>query len=152
MVVNYTFYSLALIITIIATIFDIKRRIIPNFVPIILTLIGLIRILHSLENKEIIFDAIAGLILSTAVCLLCKVISRSGLGMGDVKLIISLGLLLGVSNMSIVLLVTCISSFVFGVIQLILLHKDKDSTFPFAPFITIGIVVWMIGYFKEVVF
>lgn len=152
MVVNYAFYSLALIISIIATIFDIKRRIIPNFVPIILILMGLIRILHSLENKELIFDAIAGLILSTAVCLLCKVISRSGLGMGDVKLIISLGLLLGVSNMSIVLLVTCVSSFVFGAIQLILLHKDKDSTFPFAPFITVGIAVWMIGYFKEVVF
>ena len=144
--------GISLLLSIFATIFDIKRRIIPNFIPAMFIILGFVRLFIFHEEKPVLVEVIAGLILSSAICLICNFISKSGIGMGDIKLIISLGWFLGFLSFSRVLLVTCISSFAFGVIQLLFFHKKKNTTYPFAPFLMIGILIRILDLLRGVLF
>ena len=65
------------------------------------------------------------------------------MGFGDVKLMASLGLFLGVKNILVITLLSFIIGAIIGIILLVIRKKDKSSYIPFGPFIVIAVIIIM---------
>lgn len=78
------------------------------------------------------------------VCVICMILSRGSLGMGDLKLIILMALFLGIEGICYSMFISIFISFVFAIILLILKKKTRKDVIPFAPFILTGTFVSLI--------
>lgn len=130
------------IIMIIAVISDIKYQIIPNKVTYFS--IGLFLILRLFIHPLPIWGYLFGAIISSGILLLLAIVSRGGMGGGDIKLFVVIGLVLGWQD---TLLALFLSAFIGGIISIILLIfklVNRKQMIPFGPFIFIGT---MVAYF-----
>ena len=119
-----------------SAIVDIKKRIIPNTLVIIMFVLS---ILHNKNVEFIIFGVIAAVLPILLVHLLTK--KQNGIGFGDVKLSAVVGAFLGIE----VVMVTLLISSVLGAIYAIILHVfKKQQEIPFAPFMFMGVCITMI--------
>ena len=74
----------------------------------------------------------------------CFLISRGGLGAGDLKLYCALGLCYGLYGIMAILFYSLLASVVIGIVLLIA-HKAKfKTTIPMAPFALIGLTVFLL--------
>lgn len=78
------------------------------------------------------------------LCMLCAVISKGSLGMGDVKLLMLMALFLGIEGICYSLFVSLVFSFVIASGLLIFKKKSRSDVIPFAPFILAGTCVSII--------
>ena len=74
--------------------------------------------------------------------LLCKLVSRDGVGFGDVKLLIVFGLFAGIDMSIETIVYTFLVMFAVFVILLLLGKVKRQSMIPFAPFLYIGSVIY----------
>ena len=79
-----------------------------------------------------------------AVLGLCRLVSRGGVGMGDVKLLSAMGLLLGLYGSMCVLLYAQLAALVWAVVLLVRRKASWKDTLPFAPFFTAGFLLCLI--------
>lgn len=121
---------------IVISLIDYKTQIIPD------GLVGVIAVSGALYNllyaPQGIMDMLLGGAIGFAVMLLIFVISRGGMGGGDVKLSTAVDLWLGVEGTLLFLLLAFI---IGGVISLLLLVsglKSKGDAIPFGPFLCIS--------------
>lgn len=97
---------------------------------------------------ELIFarDLLSEVLLSEGIALLsmialaavCMLITRRGLGMGDVKLFVLMALMQGIAGVISSLFGSLLVAFVFSVFLLLFKKKSKKDFIPFAPCILIG--------------
>jgi len=106
---------------------DYRFRMIPNKASALLIMVTFIQIILPIEGDFFISasERILGALVPAIVLFLLYQISSKGLGGGDYKLILSLGLFLGISTLSLVLMGACILSILYCVI------RRKDAV-PFA--------------------
>lgn len=78
------------------------------------------------------------------VCMLCAVISKGSLGMGDVKLLMLMAMFLGIEGICYSLFMSLLFSFVIASSLLIFKKKTRNDVIPFAPFILAGTCVSII--------
>ena len=94
--------------------------------------------------STIIGKSVIGLLIGLLFMGTCFLISRGGLGGGDVKLYSLLGLCYGLYGVITILLYSLLSSVIVGVILLVT-HKAKfKSTMAMAPFALIGLTVFIL--------
>lgn len=154
----YSMYRMAYIPTIIArhltamcglavsAVTDIKAKLIPNLVCIVMIILWAVEIAVNviLGETNLLFEleaALIGAALGGGLLLVGRLISRNGMGMGDIKLMFAAGLLLGFDDMFGLLLWGLILSLVFSLV-LIIMKKAKGSTLIcMAPFFLAGEVV-----------
>lgn len=129
MLINITY----LIILFIASIFDIKNRIIPNTLNILILILAIFN--FRVEN-------LLGLIL--AFLLLIISVNTNAFGGGDIKLIGAVGLLFGFSKVFEIFIFSALIFAVFGLIYLLIKGKGKSLAFPFVPFIFLGSLIEII--------
>lgn len=130
----------------IAAFYDKKAFRIPNKLIIFgLGAWGTITILEFVSGQESFGPellssaiAIAALIVLSVVCLL---ITRKGIGMGDVKLFVLMGAFQGIIGVMSSMAATLLIAFVYGICLLVLKKKDRKDSIPFAPCILIGTLV-----------
>ncbi len=134
---------------------DIKYRIVPDQLIILLAAPAIGLVPYHDHWKDCLFGAIAGFCVMAAVAGLGKLTyKRESLGGGDIKLFATLGLLLGTTGiLSTIILTTLISA---GHLLWLLGRKKirKTDTVPMVPYIAIGTAVYMVflwGY-EEVFF
>lgn len=130
------------LIMITVTLTDLKYQIIPN--KIVYPGIVLILLLRLFINPLPIWSYLLGGAIFGGLILLIAVISKGGMGGGDIKLFFLVGLALGVQN---TLLAFFISSFAGAIVGggLLLFRKViAKQLIPFGPFIFVGA---MIAYF-----
>lgn len=137
--------ALAFVSVLIPIIFiDLKHQIIPDT----LNLTGVLLGLMTLPLREIsVFNSLLAAVLGGTVLLLIAIISRGGMGGGDVKMMAWMGLFLG---WKLTLLALFISFIVGGLGSLILILcgfvKRKDFI-PFGPFLAVGgLTAYVFGY------
>lgn len=119
-----------------SAVFDAKYMILPDFSTYILILIGL----YWWQNWWV------ALMASGFLLFLHLITKGKGMGMGDVKLAIFMGLLLGWPNIIIAMYVAFISGAVVGLICLGLKKKNRKSEIAFGPFLILGTgVAWYYG-------
>ena len=96
-------------------------------------------LLHTLlVEPDALFDALSGGMLAFVIMLVIFVISRGGMGGGDVKLSAAVGLWLGVEGSLLFLLLAFVMG---GIISLLLLAagvKNRNDAVPFGPFLCVS--------------
>lgn len=145
---DYTgLYKYVIVITIIflAVIIDIKKRIIPNKLCVILLLVVMLfdcyQIFLQLENAKVFgLSFLLGGGIAFVIFFISMLISRGGIGAGDVKLITIIGLCVGSTNILNVIFYTLLASFIYSIIMLVLRKVKLKDFIAMAPFIYIGML------------
>lgn len=128
------------------SIIDIKRRVIPNGFSVAVAASGLaLWAAKTLVNRpgwrEYWSSAIFGLLIGAGVCVLCRLIVKEGIGLGDVKLMLALGLYQGMLIFPQMLAVSSLAALVAAVVVKIRTRSSvKGTRLPFAPFLSAGAV------------
>lgn len=123
----------------IVTVSDIRYMVIPNrilffYVPIFIFL----RIVHPLHPW---WSFIIGGIVGYVVVAIIILISKGGMGAGDMKLLAVSGIVLGVKNVLLAFFIASLTGAVIGGFLLLLKKIEKKQPIPFGPYIVIGVVV-----------
>lgn len=138
-------YLVLIVILIIATIKDIKTKTISNKLILVSILLGCIFSVVFLDMAKV-FDSIMGAIIGGGILLIISLLSKEGVGYGDVKLFFSVGLFLGAQETITALILSILASGIGALLLLITKKVQKSSSIPFAQFILIGTVIALATY------
>ncbi len=121
---------------------DIRLGIIPDEINIFLLATGVLLLLvpAPLDAAAVIPKIIAALGAGAFFALLIAVTRGKGMGMGDLKLAIPLGLLFGWPDIVLVLMTAFVIGAVVGVIAVARGTNSMKGTLPFGPFLALGAV------------
>lgn len=128
---------------------DLLYGIIPDSIVIVLTGLGLLyRVMLYLFHVMRPVDfwlTLAGATASSLVFLgLWIVTKKRGMGVGDIKFVFPLGLILGWPNMLVGLFLSFVIGAVVGVALIALKKKKFRQTVPFGPFLVVGSVITLV--------
>jgi len=138
--------SLLIILSYAAMVFDINTKRIPNALVLAMIagwlLLVIPMIFIDMENGlNILTDSIYGLLVGGGLFLLVYLISRRGLGGGDVKFMAAAGLYLGFSETIPAILYGTVLAALTGLVLIILKKIGRKDTMPLAPFLFAGIII-----------
>jgi len=138
-----------IVLSYIAMVFDINTRKIPNMLVLIMMLVWLFLLVPMLfidpgMGIKLLIDSLAGLLLAGGMFLFVYLISRKGLGGGDVKFMAAAGLYLGFVEVLPVMLYGTVLAAVVGVILILLKKIDRKGKLPLAPFLFVGIMITLL--------
>jgi prepilin signal peptidase PulO-like enzyme (type II secretory pathway) len=124
------------------TLIDIRLGIIPDEINIFLAIVGMLLLLvpAPLDATAVLVKIIAALGAGAFFALLIAVTRGKGMGMGDLKLAIPLGLLFGWPEIVLVLMAAFVIGAVVGVIAIARGTNSMKGTLPFGPFLALGAV------------
>jgi len=86
-------------------------------------------------------DSLLGATLPAALFLAIIILSRGGMGLGDVKLIAMIGALIGWKLALLTILVGAVAGSVVGIGLMVFQGKGRKTAVPFGPFLSLGAVV-----------
>lgn len=121
---------------ILISLIDYELQIIPDSLVLILAAGGFIY--SCLYLPRGLLNGLYGSVFAFAVMLAIFLISRGGMGGGDVKLSAAAGLWLGFENTVIFLLLSFISGGIISILLIITGVKNKQDAIPFGPFLCAG--------------
>lgn len=124
--------------------FDWKYMILPDFATIVLVSSSLV-LWFSGHFGE--WDYFLSALISAGFLLILNLITKGkGMGMGDVKFAIFMGLFLGYPKIIIAFYLAFILGAIYGILLILFRKANKKSQVPFGPFLILGtILAWMIG-------
>lgn len=132
------FFALLLVISFI----DLKIHIIPN--PLVLAFLTWGLLWQAVQPTINWSQAFFGLLLGGGFLLLAAIISRGGMGGGDIKLMAAAGFALGLPLTGLALFVGSLIGAAAGIILLALGLKKRKDPIPFGPFLSLGIYIAML--------
>lgn len=124
-------------ILIVASMIDFDIMEIPNRLNILIVVLAIFSMVtQPLSIKE----KIIGFFIVSVPTLLIAVLTKGGIGGGDIKLLASCGLLLGYKS---ILVATFIGVMIGGIVGMIKLikHKQRKQEMPLGPYLSIGIMI-----------
>jgi prepilin signal peptidase PulO-like enzyme (type II secretory pathway) len=141
----YVYFQLLFFILYLVSYIDIKIKIIPDAAHVYLIILGLVLTgeVTNIGQSEIIYGIIGGYImLFSAMWITSVILNKEAMGMGDVKLVSSLGAIIGIGNIPFMLLLSAIMALVF-----IPFYKDKER--PFGQFISASAFVLIVNEYYQ---
>jgi len=138
MVLYALFFSALLVITVI----DLYHKIIPDMISLPGIGVGLLGSLLFLPPS--FWDAMAGAALGWGLFYLIAIVSRGGMGGGDIKLIAMIGAFLGWEKMLLTIMLGALSGSIVGIGLMIFFRKGRKYAVPFGPFLSLGAMVSLI--------
>jgi len=142
--VLFIFGLLIIVFLVFSAVFDLKYMILPDFSTIILIVLSFLGVIF--DEANIIPYLLSALVASGFLLILNFFTKGKGMGMGDVKLAIFMGLFLGHPKTIVAFYVAFIVGAIFGLILMILKKANKKSQVPFGPFMIFGFfVAWWWG-------
>jgi leader peptidase (prepilin peptidase) / N-methyltransferase len=146
------FYLTLLYLLIAVTLIDLEHRIVPNTLVAVGLIIGFLFYLPTvllfftdLPNQLIInrslIDALGGLALGGGLMLLIILVSRGGMGAGDMKLMAMIGLYVGLRGVAVVMLAAFIFGALVGIFMMIIGRATRKDALPFAPYLALATLV-----------
>ncbi|WP_391116186.1 prepilin peptidase [Psychrobacillus sp. L3] len=135
LIVAILFISLLVIITV----SDIAYMLIPDKI-LLFFVIPLIagRILSPLTPW---WDSIIGAVIGFGILFLIAVLSKGGMGGGDIKLFFVIGIVLGITQTLVTLFLASFIGAIVGVISLKIAKKGRKTPIPFGPSIAVAAVI-----------
>ncbi|QFF99566.1 prepilin peptidase [Psychrobacillus glaciei] len=134
LIVAILFISLLVIITV----SDIAYMLIPDKI-LLFFLIPLI-VARTLSPLTPWWDSIIGAIIGFGILFLIAVLSKGGMGGGDIKLFFVIGIVLGVTQTLVTLFLASFIGAIIGVISLKIAKKGRKTPIPFGPSIAVAAV------------
>ncbi|WP_430882686.1 prepilin peptidase [Fusibacter sp. JL216-2] len=132
--------SFLLSIFIVIVFIDIDYMIIPNRLVLLVIMVGIVNIwLGNISFIDSLYGILTALGIIISIYVLGGIVYKrlDVLGMGDVKLSIALGMVLGVKGLIVMMYVAIVSCGLLG-IYLIVKKQAKEKKVPFGPFIILG--------------
>ncbi len=123
---------------------DIRQRIISPKWNLVLGLGGIVLSLArsiTETNYQTLFLSVSGALAAAGLGFLCRLISKDGFGLGDVKLMTALGAAMGLAPYLRGMALTGIVSLVTALFLLVVKKAKSTDTLPFAPFLAVGAVL-----------
>lgn len=121
-----------------AALIDLKHKIIPDKLNLAGFILGLPFIF---ESKEFLFSGAIGFFAGGGLLLLIAVLSRGGMGGGDIKLAAVMGLLLGWKYLLVALFLAFLAGGIIGTLMLLLRIKKMKEAIPFGPYLALGAII-----------
>lgn len=143
LLVSIIFVSLLLI----AGVIDYRHQILPNKITIPGIVIGLI--LAALGWTVPLLSSITGAVVGGTTLLIIALISKGGMGLGDVKFLALIGAFLGPPFTFVAIFLASLAGAVIGTIYLIITRQGRKTPIPFGPFLALG---GLIAYFFPFVY
>lgn len=135
LVVVILFISMLVIITV----SDIAYMLIPNKILLPFSIVILIaRIVSPLTPW---WDSLLGAVVGFSVLFLIAVVSKGGMGGGDIKLFFVIGLVLGTVQTLLTLFIAALIGSVIGIVILRRAGKGRKTPIPFGPSIAVAAVI-----------
>lgn len=123
---------------------DIAYMLIPD--KILLFFLPLLIVARVFSPLSPWWDSIAGAFLGFGILYLIAVVSRGGMGGGDIKLFFLIGLVLGSINTLLTLFIASFIGMIVGIVILKVRGKGRKTPVPFGPSIAIAaIIVYFYG-------
>ena len=126
---------------IVVSFIDIDFQIIPDQISVPLIFIGFIFSLFSNGYTGFVSDfkeSLIGIVVGGGSLLIVSIISKGGMGGGDIKLNAAVGAFLGWKSS---LLTIFIGSLIGSIVGIIILKKTGNRKIPFGPFLSIGALI-----------
>lgn len=142
--IEFFLYSIIGSLLIIISGIDLDWQIIPDgLVAIGLACAIILRFYYFFQYKTYgyLLGSILGLLLGGGLLLLIAVLSNGGMGGGDIKLMGMLGVLLGVGNTLLTLLLSFVLGGIIGSLLLLCKLKKRKDAIPFGPFIALAAII-----------
>lgn len=134
-VIKTVFICLLALLLTVQCVIDYRYQLLPDTVTALVAVLGLVYNGLLLQDAQ---EALLGGFAGVAVMLVIYLMSRGGMGFGDVKLAAALGLCLGLENILLCLLLAFITGGVVAVILLVVRAKGRQEAVPFGPFLCLG--------------
>ncbi|MDR0935119.1 MAG: A24 family peptidase [Oscillospiraceae bacterium] len=139
-------FSLLLIFAYVAALRDLRDKLIPNRLIIAMfacwVLVTVPQLFLNVEELlEPLKQALYGLLAGGGLFLAVYIISRKGLGGGDVKFMAAAGLYLTFERVMVMMFISCLLAGVFSLVLLVLKRVGRKDAIPLAPFLFLGILV-----------
>ncbi|HLU23489.1 MAG TPA: prepilin peptidase, partial [Bacillaceae bacterium] len=135
LVIALTLISLLVIITV----SDLTYMLIPDKVLLVFTGIFIIELI--IEPLSPWWDSLAGAAVAFIMLLAIAIISKGGMGGGDIKLFTVLGLVLGVKLVFVSFFFANLIGAIIGIIGMAIGKIERKKPIPFGPFIAIGTII-----------
>ena len=133
--------SLILIsLAVVAAGIDFQHRIIPDIVTLPWMAVGLVIAAFS-GGIQGVFSRALGIVGCGGLVFLIAIISRGGMGGGDVKFMALIGSFLGVPGGLTSFVIACVIGAIVGVILIVSGIKSRKDEIPFGPFISLGTIM-----------
>lgn len=126
---------------IVVSFIDLDFQIIPDQISIPLIFIGFIFSLLSHHYTGFVSDfkeSLIGIVVGGGSLLIVSIVSKGGMGGGDIKLNAAVGAFLGWKS---ALLTIFIGSLIGSIVGMIILKKTGNRKIPFGPFLSIGALI-----------
>ncbi len=141
---EFFFYAIIFSLLIVITLIDLQHMIIPDILIILILVISVIYkiLLYILYSKSPdLLNSIGGLVLSSLLFILIIIVSKGGMGGGDVTLIGALGFILGIKRIFLTIFLSFILGAIISIFLLITKIKGRKDPIPFGPFIILGFFI-----------
>jgi len=145
--ISYAYYATMFSILLVIAVYDLRHKIIPDMLSFlfgVITFIGLFLFSNYLFYSHIptILEFLSGILLALPFALIWLVSKGAWMGLGDAKLALGLGWLLGFSSLLSGAVVAFWSGAVIGLILIVFSKNYKiKSEIPFAPFLVLGALI-----------
>lgn len=123
-------------LSVILTVSDLKYMLLPN--RILLAFAPAFILLRCVFPLDSIWSHVWGGIAGGGVLLLVVIVTRGGMGLGDVKLLMLLGWVLGLSNLIPAFMIACLLGSLVGGILIFFKIVERKQPIPFGPFLLLG--------------
>ena len=149
-------YILLIPMLICALAIDYKLKIIPNRLNLTIFEVGLVfTFIEGIININIAIDMLLGMLVGAGIFLFITLVGgliagKEAMGFGDVKLMVALGLLFGLSNIIVITLLSFLVGAILSIILLVSKIKKSDEYIPFGPFIVLGTFMSMYIPFETI--
>jgi prepilin signal peptidase PulO-like enzyme (type II secretory pathway) len=139
-------YALLIVFGYAASVFDIQTKRIPNRLVLSMLTVWLfvmaLKLLLDIEDGvRLLADSLFGLLVGGGLFMLVYLISRKGLGGGDVKFMAAAGLFLGFGKIIPAMLYGTVLAAMTGLVLILLKRIGRKDTIPLAPFLYAGILI-----------
>jgi len=115
---------------------DIAYMLIPN--KILLFFLPFLIVSRIVSPLEPWWDSLLGAVIGFSVLLLIAVVSKGGMGGGDIKLFLLIGLVLGTIHTLLTLFLASVVGMIVGIIVLKVRGQGRKTPVPFGPSIAVG--------------
>lgn len=132
-------YALLFSALVVVTFIDLSHQIVPDRITLPGMVIGALAAATILPAG--IVNSLIGILLGGGLFYLVAVLSRGGMGGGDIKLISMIGAFLGWRDVLLTIFIAALTGSIVGLYLMIVLGKDRKYPVPFGPFLALGAVV-----------
>ncbi|MDD3194102.1 MAG: prepilin peptidase [Oscillospiraceae bacterium] len=135
---SFFLYAALTAVLVAVAIIDFDHQIIPDGLVLAIAMLGLAQLIVVLLPQlgpAVLLERTAGFLLGGGLFFLISVISRGGMGGGDVKLAAVLGLWFGWKQLLLLMFLAFVSGAFVSVVLLLAHIKDRKEGVPFGPFL-----------------